>query len=340
MRDITLTNRSGASLSAIPRGATITSIRVPDRDGTLGDVVLGHDALEAYESDTAYLGAAIGRVAGRIANGRFRLGERAYALARNDGSNHLHGGLRGFDKQDWEAERFDAPAASGVTFRRVSPDGEEGYPGTLTVAVTYALTDDNEVRIGYEATSDAPTPVNLTQHTYFNLAGTGDILDHELLIPAARFLAIDEHLIPTSERRAVHGTPFDFTTMRPIGARIDARDTQLRHGRGYDHTFLVEHDAPHERGLARAALVRDPASGRTLEVLTTEPGVQFYSGNFLDGSRAGKGGRLHTRRCAFCLETQGLPDAPNQPSFPSIILEPGRTLRSRTVWRFGAEARA
>lgn len=331
---ITLTNRGGASLSAITYGATITALTMPDRDGALGDVVLGHDALDGYLADTAYLGAAIGRVAGRIANGRFVLGGRTFDVARNSGPNHLHGGDLGFDKVVWTAQTFAAPAATGVTFRRVSPDGEEGYPGALRVAITYALTDDDEVRIGYEATTDARTPVNLTQHTYFNLAGAGDILGHELTIPADRFLVVDETLVPTSERRSVRGTAFDFTAPHAIGERIDERDAQLRNGHGYDHCFVLTSSGT---DLTRAAFVRDPASGRTLEVSTTEPGVQFYSGNFLDGTRTGKGGMVHEPRSGFCVETQHFPDAPNQPSFPSIILAPGRTLRSRTVWRFRTE---
>ena len=332
---ITLTNRHGVTLQAMTYGAIITALRVPDRTGALGDVVLGYDSLAAYEASSPYFGAVVGRYGNRIAKGRFTLAGREHVLAVNNGPNHLHGGLRGFDKVVWAAETFQNDSATGITFRYVSKDGEEGYPGTLSVAVTYTLTDANAVRIEYEASTDAATPVNLTQHSYFNLEGSGDILGHELTLAADRFTPVDSTLIPTGELRAVAGTAFDFSTPRAIGERIGATEEQVRFGGGYDHNFVLTRA---DSGLVRAALVRDPASGRTLEVLTTEPGVQFYSGNVLDGTLTGKGGTVYRHRTGFCLETQHFPDSPNQPAFPTTILEPGRTLRSTTEWRFGTDA--
>jgi aldose 1-epimerase len=333
---ITLTNAHGMELRVMTRGATITHLRVPDRSGALGDVVLGYDSLAGYLASSPYFGAVVGRYGNRIARGRFSLGGQTYALATNNGPNHLHGGVQGFDKVIWSAETFERDSARGVTFRYVSRDGEEGYPGTLTAALTYTLTDANEVDIAYEAATDKATPVNLTQHSYFNLAGSGDILGHELMLAADRFTPVDSTLIPTGELAPVAGTPFDFTSPHVIGERIGADNDQLRFGGGYDHNFVLNRA---DTGLVLAARLRDAGSGRTLEIRTTEPGIQFYSGNFLDGSITGKGGMVYRHRSGLCLETQHFPDSPNQAAFPSTILEPGQAYRSRTRWTFTVDAR-
>ncbi|MEW5917920.1 MAG: aldose epimerase family protein [Gemmatimonadota bacterium] len=334
---ISLTNPRGMELRAMTFGATITHLRVPDRSGALGDVVLGYDSLAGYLTASPYFGAVVGRYGNRIAKGKFSLGGTVYSLAINNGPNHLHGGVKGFDKVVWQAETFERAGARGVTFRYVSADGEEGYPGTLSAAVTYTLTDSNEVDITYEATSDKATPINLTQHSYFNLAGTGDILSHELTLNADHFTPVDSTLIPTGELAPVAGTPFDFTSAHTIGERIGAAHEQIRFGGGYDHNFVVRRS---DTSLVLAARLRDPASGRILEVRTTEPGVQFYSGNFLDGSITGKGGAVYRHRTGLCLETQHFPDSPNQPTFPSTILQPGETYRSRTMWTFSVDPTA
>lgn len=334
---ITLTNAHGTELRAMTRGATITHLRVQDRSGALGDVVLGYDSLSGYLASSPYFGAVVGRYGNRIAGGRFLLDGEAYTLATNNGPNHLHGGVLGFDKVNWRAETFEREGARGVTFRYVSRDGEEGYPGTLTAAVTYTLTDSNEVDIAYEATTDRATPVNLTQHSYFNLAGTGDILGHELMLVADRFTPVDSTLIPAGELAVVAGTPFDFTSAHAIGERIGADNEQLRFGGGYDHNFVLNRA---DTGLVLAARLRDPTTGRVLEIRTTEPGIQFYSGNFLDGSITGKGGIVYRHRNGLCLETQHFPDSPNKPAFPGTILEPGQTYRSRTLWTFAVDARS
>jgi aldose 1-epimerase len=329
----TLTNRAGVEVSAISYGAIITSIRVPDRKGAAADVALGFDTLEGYLGDHPFFGTVVGRYGNRIANARFTLGGRTYQLAANNGPNHLHGGVRGFDKYVWAAAPIDG--VNGVAFTRTSPDGEEGYPGTLQVRVSYVLTEANELVIEYQATTDKATPVNLTQHTYFNLAGhgAGPVADHELMIDADRYTPVDESLIPTGVLAPVAGTPLDFRRPTRVGARIDAPDEQIRFGRGYDHNFVLN-----RRGndLHLAARVVEPKSGRSLQVSTTEPGVQFYTGNFLDGTIKGKGGSAYVRRGGLCLETQHFPDSPNQPAFPTTILEPGATYRSKTVWRFGS----
>jgi aldose 1-epimerase len=334
---ITLTNGRGMELRAMTRGATITHVRVPDRSGVLGDVVLGYDSLPGYLASSPYFGAVVGRYGNRIARGRFALGGQVHTLATNTGPNHLHGGMQGFDKVIWRAETFERDGARGVTFRYVSGDGEEGYPGTLAAAVTYTLTDANEVDIAYEATTDKATPVNLTQHSYFNLAGSGDILGHELMLAADRFTPVDSTLIPTGELALVEGTPFDFTSAHTIGERIGADNAQLRFGGGYDHNFVLNRA---DTGLVLAARLRDPTTGRVLEIRTTEPGIQFYSGNFLDGSITGKGGIVYRHRNGLCLETQHFPDSPNKTAFPSTILEPGQTYRSRTLWTFAVDARS
>ncbi len=332
---ITLTNARGLELRAITYGGIIVSLRTPDRHGNLADVVLGYDDLDGYLGDSPYFGAIVGRYGNRIANGRFALDGEAYQLATNNEPNHLHGGLRGFDKVVWSAELLESDDGVGVIFTHVSADGDEGYPGTLSVQVTYTLTDQNELILDYFATTDKATPINLTQHTYLNLAGngSGDVLGHQLRINAENFTPVDETLIPTGELASVNGTPFDFTTSTPIGARIEQDDEQLTRGGGYDHNFVL--DRP-ETGLHHAARVAEPTTGRVLDVYTTEPGLQFYSGNFLDGSITGKSGGVYRHRYGFCLETQHFPDSPNRPNFPSTILRPEEEYRSRTIFVFSA----
>ena len=333
VESFTLRNKAGVEVKAISFGAIITSIRVPDRSGAIAEIVLGFDTVDGYLKPHPYFGALVGRYGNRIARAAFTLDGQTYRLAANNGPNHLHGGVRGFDKYTWAAEVL--PNATGVTFTRTSADGEEGYPGRLNVRVSYILSDANELSIEYQATTDKATPVNLTQHTYFNLAGhdAGTILDHEVMIAADRFTPVDATLIPTGELAPVDGTPMDFRKPVRVGARIDAASPQLKFGIGYDHNWVVN-GAPGT--LRPAARVVEPKSGRTLEVSTTEPGVQFYTGNFLDGSVKGKGGAVYHHRNGLCLETQHFPDSPNQPAFPSTILRPGSTYQSKTVWKFGA----
>lgn len=332
----TLTNANGVALRAITYGGIIQSLRVPDRAGKFDDVVLGFPTLEGYLGEHPFFGAIIGRYGNRIARARFTLDGRTYKLAANDGPNHLHGGVKGFDKVLWNAEQTRGAAGPGVRFTRVSPDGEEGYPGTLSVRVTYTLTDRNELIVEYHATTDKATPVNLTQHSYFNLAGqaSGDILGHELMLNADRYTPVDDTLIPTGELAPVDGTPFDFRQPHAIGARINGDHAQLKFGRGYDHNWVLNRKGD---SLQLAARVAEPKTGRTLEVSTTEPGIQFYAGNFLDGKLTGKGGAVYRHRTGFCLETQHFPDSPNKPQFPSTILKPGAEYRSRTVFTFGAK---
>jgi aldose 1-epimerase len=333
--EFTLRNAAGVEVRAINYGGIVTSLKVPDRSGAMGDIVLGFDSLDSYVKDHPFFGAIVGRYGNRIGRARFTLDGRSYPLAANNGPNHLHGGVRGFDKHVWRAEAMPG-RANGVIFSRTSPDGEEGYPGTLTVRVSYELTDRNELVVDYHATTDKATPVNLTQHSYFNLAGegAGDILQHVLTINADRYTPVDGTLIPTGELAPVKGTPFDFTTATAIGARIGNNDPQLKNGQGYDHNWALNRTGD---GLSPAARVVEPTRGRTLEVSTTEPGMQFYTGNFLDGKLTGKSGRAYSRRSGFCLETQHFPDSPNQPNFPSTILKPGDEYRSRTVFTFGVE---
>ncbi|HWE41887.1 MAG TPA: aldose epimerase family protein [Gemmatimonadaceae bacterium] len=331
---ITLRNRAGITLRVITFGGIIVSLSTPDRAGDFDDIVLGFDTLAGYLGESPYFGAIIGRVGNRIANGRFVLDAVEYHLATNNGPNHLHGGIRGFDKVVWEARTFERDDAAGVVLTYTSPDGEEGYPGRLDAAVTYTLNDRGELVVDYSATTDAPTVVNLTQHSYFNLGHAGsDVLAHELTIDADAIVAVDATLIPTGALMPVQGTPFDFRVATPIGARIDADHPQLQLAGGYDHTYVL---GAQTRTPRRAAFVRAPSSGRTLEVETTEPGVQLYTGNFLDGSIRGEGGVAYPHRGGFCLETQHFPDAPNQPAFPSIVLRPGDRYESRTIFRFDA----
>jgi len=337
VRLFTLTNANGIEVRVITYGAIIVSLKVPDRNGVPGDVVLGFDDLNGYLGASPYFGALVGRYGNRIGGARFELGGTSYTLAANNGTNHLHGGVRGFDKVVWDARARDDGNGAGVVFRRTSPAGEEGYPGALSVQVAYTLTNANELIFDYLATTDAPTPVNLTQHSYFNLAGdgSGDVLGHLLTLNADRYTPVDAGLIPTGELASVEGTPFDFRTPHTIGERIGADDEQIRLGGGYDHNFVLNREGVGPDELVLAARVEEPTTGRFLEVHTTEPGLQFYSGNFLDGTLAGKGGVVYRQRYGFCLETQHFPDSPNKPDFPSTILRPGEEYRSRTVLTFG-----
>jgi aldose 1-epimerase len=329
----TLTNKHGMEVRVMSYGGIILSLRVPDKNGHFDDVTLGYDSLDGYLKKSPYFGAIVGRYGNRIANGKFTLDGKEYTLAKNNGPNSLHGGLKGFDKVVWEAEPFENQDGVGVIFKYTSPDGEEGYPGNLKTRVTYTLTDQNELVFAYHATTDKATPINLTNHTYFNLAGDGkgDILGHVLMLNADRFTPVDKTLIPTGELRSVKGTPFDFTKPTVVGARIHEQDEQLLFAGGYDHDFVINRQGP---GLALAARVEEPTTGRVMEVFTTEPSVQFYCGNFLDGTITGKGGHVYKQRTGFCLETQHYPDSPNKPDFPSTILRPGETYDSKTVYKF------
>ena len=333
----TLVNKNGVEARITNYGAVLVSLRVPDRSGKLEDVVPGYPALEGYETDKAFFGGTIGRYGNRIAHGKFVLNGTTYTLATNDGLNHLHGGTKGFNKRVWTAKETRASAGPALTLTYLSKDGEEGYPGNLSVRVTYTLTDGNDLKIEYSATTDKETVVNLTNHSYFNLAGqgNGDILDHELMIRADRFTPVDATLIPTGELRKVSGTPFDFTHATAIGARINQDDEQLKFGKGYDHNWVLNRGKT--GALELVARLDSPKSGRILEVWTTEPGLQFYSGNFLDGSVHGKDGKTYAHRSALCLETQHFPDSPNHPDFPSTVLKPGQHFRSTTVYKFSAK---
>ncbi len=332
----TMTNAKGMEIRATNYGGIVVSLRVPDKKGNLDDIALGFDDLKGYLASSPYFGAIIGRYGNRIANGKFTLDGKEYTLAKNNGPNTLHGGLKGFDKVVWNAEPFQNHDGVGIILTYTSKDGEEGFPGNLKAKVTYTLTDNNEWIIDYDASTDKATPINLTQHTYFNLAGEGkgDVLAHILKLNASRFTPVNQTLIPTGEFRPVKGTPMDFTQPTPIGGRINADDEQLRFGRGYDHNFVVDGKGSDP---VLAARVKEPASGRVLEVFTTEPGVQFYSGNFLDGTITGKNGHVYKQRYAFCLETQHFPDSPNHPEFPTTILHPGQTYHSRTIYKMSTE---
>jgi len=330
----TLINAHGVQVQIMTYGAAIVALKTPDRDGQLQDIVLGFDSLDPYLAGVPYFGATVGRYANRIANARFTLGGRSYQLAKNDGPNSLHGGLRGFDKRVWKAEADETHGAAKVRLTYVSAAGEEGYPGELTAHVTYQLSDDDALAIAYQAASTEATPVNLTNHAYFNLGADPQrtILNQRLMINADRFTPLDAMLIPLGNLQKVAGTPFDFRKPQVIGSRIDGDALQLRLGHGYDHNFVLK--KPHADALTLAAVLWDPDSGRTLEVRTTQPGLQFYSGNFLGGSSAGLEATFKPRG-ALCLETQHFPDSPNQPSFPSTILAPGQTYSETTIWTFG-----
>jgi aldose 1-epimerase len=328
----TLTNANGMQAGIITYGGTVVSLTAPDRNGKYADVVLGMDDLAGYMKATAFFGALIGRYGNRIGHAQFSLDGNTYKLPANDNGNMLHGGPAGFDKRVWSAMPGSSADGQTLELTYVSKDGEAGFPGTLTSKVVYTLTAKNELKIDYSATTDKPTVVNLTNHSYFNLAGQGesDILGHEVMIDADRYTPVDDHLIPTGELRPVAGTPFDFTKPTAIGARIEANDEQIRFGKGYDHNWVLNKAAG---GLTKAAEVHEAKSGRVMEVWTTEPALQFYTGNFLDGTLKGKG-KTYIRRGAFCMETQHYPDSPNKPAFPSTELKPGETYRTTTLYRF------
>jgi aldose 1-epimerase len=330
----TLTNKHGLEARITNYGGIVVSLRTPDRHGEMADVVLGFDSLEGYlTSPSPYFGALIGRYGNRIAHARFALNGVEHKLAANNGENSLHGGARGFNKVVWTPREL---SDGGLDLTYLSKDGEEGYPGNLRVTVTYHLTDSNALQIEYAASTDKDTVLNLTNHSYFNLKGegAGDILGHSVTLNADRYTPVDGGLIPLGELRAVNGTPFDFRKSTPIGARIEQNDEQLKLGKGYDHNWVLNKSG---NSLSLAARVEEPSSGRVLEVHTTEPGVQFYTGNFLDGSVKGKGGKVYGHRSGFCLETQHFPDSPNQSQFPSTVLRPGQRFNSTTVYRFSAK---
>jgi aldose 1-epimerase len=330
-----LSNSNGMSATIINYGGRIANLKVPSKNGESIDVVLGYDSLEKFLSDKGFLGTLVGRYGNRIGNAKFSLNGQEYPLSKNNGENTLHGGPDGFHTKMWDGSLQSDKNVLKLTY--TSPDGEEGYPGNLNVQVTYTLSDQNEIIIDYQATTDKPTVVNLTNHAYFNLggAGSGSVLNHQIQIFADRFTPVDAGLIPTGELRSVTGTPFDFTTSHRIGERIDAEEEQIKLGIGYDHNFVLNKPAPDS--LTLAAIVKDSTTGISMEVWTTEPGVQFYTGNFMDGSVIGKGGKAHTHRSAFCLETQHFPDSPNKPEFPSTVLNPGEMYKSRTIYKFKTE---
>jgi len=336
----TLTNANGMQVAILTYGATVQSIMVPDRDGAMANVALGFDNIEDYATISPYFGSIVGRYANRIAEGTFTLDGETYQLAINNDPNTLHGGEEGFDNKVWTAEEVESADGPAVAMGYTSPDGEEGYPGTLDVTVTYTVTDNDELRIDYAATTDAPTVINLSNHTYFNLAGegSGSIYDHELQLNASTFTPVDETLIPTGEIAPVADTPFDFTTAKPIGQDIrDASSEQIMIGLGYDHNFVLDREGADDATMIEAARVMDPASGRVMTVSTTEPGIQFYSGNFLNGAISGPSGQAYRQGDGFALETQHFPDSPNQPDFPSTELRPGEEFTSTTVYAFSTD---
>lgn len=330
----TLTNSKGMEAKIMTYGGILVSLKAPDRNGAMADIVLGQDSFKAYEDNNSpFFGALIGRYGNRIGHAKFSLDSKEYTLDKNDGDNTLHGGSHGFNTKVWTAKQL---PDGGLELTYVSKDGEEGFPGTLTQVATYHLTGDDELKIDYAATTDKPTVVNPTNHSYFNLkgAGSGDILDHLVTLYADRFTPVDAGLIPTGELKPVKGTPFDFTKATVIGSRIEQNDDQLKLGHGYDHNWVLNSGGGK---LALAAKVEEPTTGRVLEVFTTEPGIQFYTGNFLDGAIKGKGGKVYARRNGLCLETQHFPDSPNKPKFPSTTLRPGQKFQSETVYRFSTE---
>jgi aldose 1-epimerase len=331
-----LTNKNGMEVSIITLGGAVVSIKVPDKNGKIGDVVFGYDSVDGYINDKANLGVLVGRYANRIGHAQFSLEGKTYMLAKNNGENSLHGGVKGFGKVLWKAREMPGKDGQALELTYLSKDGEEGFPGNLKVTVIYTLTDANELRIAYSATTDKTTVVNLTNHSYFNLAGpgSGDILGTQLTIEADKFTPVDSGLIPTGELRDVTGTPFDFRKATAIGARIEAHDEQIKLGGGYDHNFVLRRKTGDV--MSQAARAAEPTTGRVLEVWTTEPGIQLYTGNFLDGVR-GKGGVSYTKRSAFCLETQHYPDSPNQPKFPSVVLKPVGRYQTTTIYKFSTE---
>ncbi len=328
----TLTNKNGIEARVINYGALLVSLKTPDRSGNMGDIVLGFDSLAGYLGDHPYFGATIGRYSNRIAKGKFKLKDQTYTLAKNNGENHLHGGPGGFGRQLWTAEEMKTEDAIGVKLTYISADMEEGYPGKMTVETTYLLNNKDELLLTYTATSDKNTLCNLTNHTYFNLRGEGDILDHQLMIKANNITPVDATLIPTGELMPVEGTPFDFRTATSIGARIDNPHEQIKIGGGYDHNFVINKAST---GMELIAYIQENKTGRIVEVFSEEPGVQFYSGNFLNGKQTGKG-ITYEYRTGLCLETQHFPDSPNQPGFPSTTLGAGERYNTRTMWRFSA----
>ena len=333
----TLKNKAGMEAKITNYGGIVVSLRVPDRSGTLDDVVLGYDSLAGYLRETPYFGALIGRYGNRLKNGKFSLDGREYVLATNNGANHLHGGVKGFDKVVWNAEPMQSNDGPSLVLTYVSKDGEEGYPGTLSVKAVYTVTESNELVVDFTATTDRSTIVNLTHHSYFNLDGANgadQILDHVLMIDADRFTPVDSTLIPTGELQDVTGTPMDFRTPVAIGARIGAEDVQLKRGGGYDHNWVLNGFGKGMRVIAR---VTEAKTGRILEVRSAEPGLQFYSGNFLDGTLIGKSGRRYVHRYGLCLEPQHFPDTPNKPAFPPVVVKPGETYGNRIVYAFSAK---
>jgi len=331
----TFTNTAGTTMTITNYGGIITSLKTQDKNGTFEDVVLGFDSLSTYEKSNPFFGCIVGRYGNRIAKGKFKLDDQTYNLAVNNNGNHLHGGMKGFDKVLWAADSYTTPDGAVLKLNYTSKDLEEGYPGNLQVEVVYTLTNENEVKIDYKATTDKKTVVNLTNHSYFNLSGNTktDILGHTVTIAATKFLPVDKTLIPTGELKEVKGTPFDFTTPFVIGQRIDDNDQQLKFGLGYDHCWVFDKTD----GLSPVATVHDSTSGRFMEVFTTEPGVQFYTGNVLTGSLTGKFGTVYAKRFGLCLETQHFPDSPNRPSFPSTVLNPGQVYSTQTVYKFSVK---
>ncbi|MGE5795939.1 MAG: aldose epimerase family protein [Ignavibacteria bacterium] len=332
----TLKNSLGMKAEIIEFGAIVRTLSVPDRSGKFSDIVLGYDDLSGYENGSSYLGAIVGRYGNRIAKGKFTMDGKEYRLTVNSGTNHLHGGTKGFDKVLWKAEPVESKTDPALKLTYVSKDGEEGYPGTVTVSVTYTVTKDNELRIDYEGTTDKTTILNPTHHSYFNLTGdfTKKILDHELMIKADTLTPVDSNLIPSGELKKVGGTPFDFRKPEKIGARINEKDEQLRFGIGYDHNWVIN---DYSKNVRLSAAVYDPQSGRYMEVLTDQPGLQFYSGNFLDGSAKGKGGIFYEHRTGLCLEAQLFPDSPNKKNFPSAVLKPGEVYHQTTIYKFSTK---
>lgn len=329
----TLNNTNGMELKIMNYGGIIVSLRVPDRNRVADDIVLGYDRLEDYLKLNPYFGALIGRYGNRIAKGKFALDGTTYQLATNNGANHLHGGRKGYDQVYWDAQDVKTDTTLGLIMHYLSKDGEEGYPGNLDIFITYTLTNQNQLRIDYSATTDKETIVNLTHHSYFNLAGAGkrDILDQKLMIDADRFTPVDSGLIPTGELKSVEGTPMDFRNPTAIGSRITVPDQQLKFAGGYDHNWVLNKT---DNSLTQVVKVEDPQTGRIMKIFTTEPGLQFYSGNFLDGTIIGKNGNVYKHRYGYCLEAQHFPDSPNKPGFPPVVLKPGETYKQTTIYQF------